>query len=274
MDSLEPRPARPLPSSIAAGLGLLLLFTSATGWAGNSRTLGAERPTGLAPEDGWVCPPCGEPCHARISAEPGACAGCGMALVERDSVPNVAVLLSEDVDALTATAPLALFAASKGCFVYTVADTTDPIRVEDSLTIVPDHDLTSAPAPDVLVLPSGYGALWDDEYVMEWVTNAARDADQILAIGTGSVVLARTGLLPENATVATEAWIAGRAAELVPGASYAADLRVRRIATMTTVRDAASAIPEALAVIERLSGTDRAVRAATRHGFEPVGEGR
>src|SRR6202049_4186247 len=75
---------------------------------------------------------------------------------------------------------------------YTVAETTRPIRASAGLTIVPDYTLESAPAPKVIVIPAQHG---HSEAMLQWIRRASKGADLTMSVCTGAMLLARTGLL-------------------------------------------------------------------------------
>lgn len=150
---------------------------------------------------------------------------------------------------------------------YTVAETTQPIRASGGMKIVPDHTLTSAPAPRVVVIPAqrGRGAP-----TLEWIRKSAKSADVIMSVCTGAFLLAQTGLL------------AGRAATTHHNgyrefAMAFPDIRLKRGARFVEDGNLASAgglssgIDLALRVVERYYG--REVATKTAYQMEYQGQG-
>ncbi|MAT06868.1 MAG: hypothetical protein CL424_17680 [Acidimicrobiaceae bacterium] len=80
--------------------------------------------------------------------------------------------------------------------------------VEPSREIEVDVAVTAAPGVDVLVVPGGLGwkQVIDDEASRTWLATAAVDAQGILAISTGSLLLASVGRL--EGRDATGHWLA------------------------------------------------------------------
>ena len=222
---------------------------------------------GSAPQESkaYMCPPCGEACHQNDYPEPGNCGTCGMKLVPREEVPHVAVLLHPDVDLLSSTLPLSMLGFSKAAVVYTVADTTDPIRSEDTLEMLPQYSFEDAPMPDVLVVPGGYGA-HEDALIVDWVRKAAAGADHVLGIGFGGILLAKTGLMDEVPVPLWPRMHAGLARR-VPDVELTGDTLVRE-GKFVLVRDAATSLEACYDLVNELGGTAKVKRAIELSGFE------
>src|SRR5712691_1500441 len=75
---------------------------------------------------------------------------------------------------------------------YTVAETTAPIRASAGLKIVPDFTFETAPPPKVIVIPAQHDAT---VAALAWIRKSAPGADLTMSVCTGAFVLARTGLL-------------------------------------------------------------------------------
>ncbi len=212
----------------------------------------------------FLCPPCGAECHFTTYSKAGSCGVCGMKLVPLASVPQVGVLLYPDVALGSSTLALAVFAASNAVRVFSVADTLDPLRLSDALEVRPQFAFADAPALDVLVLPDGFGA-WEDPLIVEWVQGAAEKARCVLAVGGGSVVLAKAGFLA-NERVPARRFLVERGKELAPGPIYEDVPGHRRAGKFFLARDTGASIGAALAVVAELAGEERALRTAEEFG--------
>src|SRR5262249_6145103 len=69
---------------------------------------------------------------------------------------------------------------------YTVAESTNPIRISGGLQIVPDYAFADAPPPKVIVIPAQRGG----PKAVDWVRNAAKTADVTMSVCTGAFLLA------------------------------------------------------------------------------------
>jgi len=226
-------------------------------------TVPARSPQGSAAA-AFVCPPCGAECHFTTYSKEGNCGGCGMKLVPLASVPQVGVLLYPDAALVSSTLALSVFSSSNAVRAFTVADTSEPLRLADALEVRPQFALADAPQLDVLVVPEGYGA-WDDPLVVEWVKGAAEKARCVVAVGAGSVVLARAGFLAGE-RVPGRPFLVERGKELAPGLVFDAELDHRRAGKFFLARDAGATIEAALAVVAEIAGEERARRTAEEFG--------
>jgi len=226
--------------------------------------LPATRLQEAAPAGPYICPPCGAECHFVEYPRAGGCPVCGMELVPLAKVPQVGVLVFPDVDLMSATMALGAFVSSNAVRAFTVADARDPVRSSDALEIVPQFELAQAPRLDVLAVPGGWGA-HEDPLLVEWVGKAAQKARFVLAVGMGSVVLGRAGLL-EGERVAAEERFAEHAKELAPKLVFDGSARLVRSGKFVTARDALGTLDGALEILAELVGEERAKRTAAGLG--------
>jgi transcriptional regulator GlxA family with amidase domain len=215
-------------------------------------------------ESRYVCPPCGAECHFDDYTKPGNCGVCGMALVPLASVPQVGVLIHPDASLGSSLPVLALFAESNAVRAFTVADTNDPVRLGDAVEVRPQFALSAAPALDVLVVPEIFG-VWDDALILDWVKEAAAKARCVLAVGPGSVVLAKAGFLAGE-RVPAKGFFLQRGKELAPEVVLDGESRWRRSGRFFLARDAEAALDASVAILGELVGAERARRAAEEFG--------
>jgi len=116
---------------------------------------------------------------------------------EHGPIP-VACLISDDAVLIDFGGPWEVFGnvmvgGSMDSFrLYTVAETTKPIRASGGMQIVPDYSIATAPAPRVIVIPAQGKP---SEAVLEWIRKSSKTADITMSVCTGAYVLAQTGLL-------------------------------------------------------------------------------
>jgi transcriptional regulator GlxA family with amidase domain len=124
---------------------------------------------------------------------------------------NVGILLFDNVEVLDFAGPFEVFSRTRlqpgvearrseegaPFRVFTVARTRDPITATGGLTVAPRHDFADAPRIDLLVVPGGFGTrrLLNDEETLGWIRRTAAVARQVTSVCTGSLLLARAGLL-------------------------------------------------------------------------------
>ncbi len=149
----------------------------------------------------FVCPPCGDgSCDTQVYSEAGTCPHCGMILINKEQVKNVAIFIHNGVEILDFSGPGEVFAAThtdKGAFnVYTVSLSTEPIVSQGFVKIIPEYALEDAPAPDIIVLPGGNtGAVSSNSKLLDWIRAVEPDLEVALSVCTGAFILQQAGLL-------------------------------------------------------------------------------
>ena len=150
---------------------------------------------------------------------------------------------------------------------YTVAETTDPVRASGGMKIIPDYTFGNAPAPKIIVIPAQDG---ETEAMLEWIRKSTKSTDVTMSVCTGAFVLAKTGLLSGKSATTHH----GAYKEL---AMEFPDIKVKRGARFVEEGNLASAgglssgIDLALRVVERYYGLQTA--SETAYQLEYQGQG-
>jgi putative intracellular protease/amidase/YHS domain-containing protein len=167
-------------------------------------------------------------------------------------------------DAGMAVNPGAMVDAFK---LYTVSESTKPIRASAGMKIIPDYSIENAPAPKVVVIPAQHSA---SRAVVDWIRKSAQSADVTMSVCTGAFVLAETGLLSGKTATTHHSSYKVMAMEHP-------DIHVRRGArfvedgNIATAGGLSSGIDLALRVVERYYGREAAER--TAYDMEYQGKG-
>ena len=178
---------------------------------------------------------------------------------------NVAILLFPDVEVLDFAGPFEVFAVTDELRdydtfnVFTVADTPASIRARNGLVVVPDHMLESCPTPHLLIVPGGAGTrrLFHQPAVLDWLRAKAQSAELVMSVCTGSLVLAKIGLLDGlRATTHHENFDELRG--LAPRTEVVETDRFVDNGKILTAAGISAGIDCSLHVIERLLGADAA----------------
>ena len=125
---------------------------------------------------------------------------------------NVAIFLFNEVEVLDFAGPFEVFSvaglrtmAEAPFNVFTVAQ-FEIIEAKNHLTIKPTYTFDHAPKADIIIIPGGGGHHADgtpfgsrkemnNPIVLNWVKEQAAQAKLVLSVCTGSLILAKAGLL-------------------------------------------------------------------------------
>ena len=107
------------------------------------------------------------------------------------------LLLFPRLTQLDMTGPFEVFSRVPGGRVHLVWKTTDPVRSDTGLAMLPDTALADCPQLDVVCVPGGPGvaALMEDEAVLAFLRAQAPGARYVTSVCTGALVLGAAGLL-------------------------------------------------------------------------------
>ena len=124
-------------------------------------------------------------------------------MTETNAKKNLAILIFPDVEVLDFAGPFEVFSVFNELNedlrlnVFTLGETPGPLKAKNGLQVVPDHTIETAPQPDYLVIPGGVGtrALLENNTVLTWISRVAGNCDHIMSVCSGSLLLAKLGLL-------------------------------------------------------------------------------
>ncbi len=170
---------------------------------------------------------------------------------------EIAFLLFDRLTTLDAIGPYEVLQRLPGADVKFVAEQPGEQRDEKGYTaLVADHSLDDVTAPDVLVVPGGFGTrpLVKNETVVDWVRSVHEHTTWTTSVCTGSLVLGAAGVL--EGIEATSHWLA---LDLL--ASFGARPTGERVVERGKVITAAgvsSGIDMALTLVDRIAGPQAA----------------
>lgn len=188
-----------------------------------------------------------------------------------NSPRTVAILIFDEVEVLDFAGPFEVFSVagrSEGAEpfrVLTVGPTGSTVRTRGGLAVTPHHSLDDCPDSDLLLVPGGFGvrALLEDRRVLDWIAHRAAQAELVLSVCTGSLLLAAAGLL-EGLEATTHHLSLDRLEQLAPSTRVHRDRRLVDTGRLVTSAGVAAGIDMSFHVLARLLGEESA-RATARY---------
>jgi transcriptional regulator GlxA family with amidase domain len=150
---------------------------------------------------------------------------------------------------------------------FTVSETTRPIRGSAGLQLVADYTFENAPQPKVIVV----GAQRGSEALHAWLRKAGQRADITMSVCTGAFQLAKAGLLSGKPATTHHDFL-DRFARQFPDIEVRRGLRfVESSPKLATAGGLSSGIDLALRVVERYFGRQAAERTAAYMEYQGRG---
>lgn len=193
---------------------------------------------------------------------------------------TVAILLFDDVEVLDFAGPFEVFSVTRELAgnqlfnVHTVGITPGTVRARNGLKVVPEHTLESVPQPDLLIVPGGFGtrALLHQPGVLDWIRRKAPKAELVASVCTGSLLLAKAGLLA-GLPATTHYQCFDLLRELAPAATVREDVRFTDTERVLTAAGISAGIDLSLHLVARLHGTETAQRTAAYMEYHWTNDG-
>ncbi len=150
---------------------------------------------------------------------------------------------------------------------FTVAETSSPVKCSGGLTVVPDHTFANAPKARLIVIP----AMGEPSpALLSWIKDASKQTDLTMSVCNGSFVLAKAGLLAGKTVTAHHGGY-GLLAATYPDITVKRGARFVDDGKISTAGGLTSGIDLALHVVERYYG--RAAAEDTARDLEYQGNG-
>jgi putative intracellular protease/amidase/YHS domain-containing protein len=150
---------------------------------------------------------------------------------------------------------------------YTVSESTSPIRTSGGMKIVPDYTFENAPAPKVIVIPA---QSQPNEATLEWIRKSTKTTDVTMSVCTGAFLLAKTGLLSGKAATTFHGAFVSFANEF-PDIHLKRGARFVEDGNLASAGGLSSGIDLALRVVERYFGREVAQKTAYNMEYQGLG---
>jgi len=189
-----------------------------------------------------------------------------------DPIP-VAFLISRNAVVIDFTGPWEVFqdvrlpTRGSAFQLYTVAETSEPVRASGGLTIVPNYSFATAPAAKLIVVPAQGGAT---DTTLEWLRDVSKRTDVTMSVCTGALLLAKTGLFNGKA-MTTHHGAYGILAAQSPGVTVIRGARFVDNGNLASSGGLTSGIDLALHIVERYFGHEVAVRTTEQLEYQGLG---
>jgi transcriptional regulator GlxA family with amidase domain len=189
---------------------------------------------------------------------------------------QVAIAIFDEVEVLDFAGPFEVFgvcgrrSGPVPFEVYTIAEGPRPVIARNGLSVNPMRVFDDASArADIVLVPGGFGTRREmrNPAMLQWVRRAAADAELVLSVCTGALILGSAGLLDGlEATTHFGAYDELQAA--APSCVVRRDMRYVDSGRIITSAGVSAGIDMSLHVVARLLGDDAARETARYMEYE------
>jgi len=191
---------------------------------------------------------------------------------------TLAILVFDDVEILDFCGPFEVFSVANGFTespafnVFTVAEKLGPVLTRGGLSVNPHHCLTDCPQANLILVPGGQGTRKEmhNPAVIDWIKEASSKAELVLSVCTGALLLAKAGLL-DGLEATTHHGAIDLLRQIAPKTTVHADRCFVDNGRVVCSAGIAAGIDMSLHIVERLLGTEVAVKTAKQMEYPFVG---
>jgi transcriptional regulator GlxA family with amidase domain len=192
---------------------------------------------------------------------------------------TLAIVLFDDVEVLDFCGPFEVFSVASGFTdppafrVLTVAEKAGPVTTRGGLSVNPHHRFADCPRPDLLLVPGGWGTRKEmhNPAVIGWIKARADQAELVLSVCTGALLLAKAGLL-ESLRATTHHSAIDLLRQTASRATVHADCRWVDNGRVACSAGIAAGIDMSLHVLARLAGQEVVEQTAREMEYPWKGE--
>ncbi|WP_420861572.1 DJ-1/PfpI family protein [Algirhabdus cladophorae] len=153
--------------------------------------------------------------------------------------------------------------------IITIAQTMDPVTSVHGQRILPDATIDDADDYDLILIPGGDSALnlLNNAPLLDWIKRASHNAERVMAVCTGTILLAASGVL-EDRRATTNKMDFTATVPLVPKVDWIKQARWVKDDKFYTSSGVSAGMDMALAVMADLYGDALAERLALTCEYE------
>jgi transcriptional regulator GlxA family with amidase domain len=182
---------------------------------------------------------------------------------------QVSVLVFDDAEVLDVAGPYEVFTVAgrrdgiEPFAVALVGVAPGSVALRGGFRVEPACSIADAPRADLLIVPGGIGTrrLMEDASLLAWIRQAAAQAELVLSVCTGALLLGKAGLL-DGLEVTTHQSALGLLRAVAPAARIRSGERFLDNGKVIVAAGVSAGIDMALHVVERLLGQELAAEAA------------
>jgi transcriptional regulator GlxA family with amidase domain len=170
---------------------------------------------------------------------------------------TLGVVLFPDFELLDVFGPVEMFGNMKGLVdIIIVAERTGAVRSAQGPSVNADHAFDDCPRLDLVLVPGGVGTYAEvgNRALIDWLRRRVPEAEIVMTVCSGTALLARTGVL-DGRRATTNKMLFHSIASEGPRVEWVKEARWVEDGKFFTSSGVSAGIDMALAVIERLSGT-------------------
>ena len=183
---------------------------------------------------------------------------------------TVGALLFPGFELLDLFGPMEMFGLLPKCYdLHLVAEEPGPVVSTQSLEAVATYSIKDRKDFDILLIPGGAGVREQqfNQPLLDWIKSAAQNAEHVLSVCSGSVMLARAGLLVGRKATSNKmswAWVK----EQAPDINWVASARWVEDGKFFTSSGVSAGMDMTLAAIAKMHGEDIARKVAIMAEYE------
>lgn len=187
---------------------------------------------------------------------------------------HIGIVLFENMEELDFVGPYEVFGMAchgqEDARVFTVAETKDPVRAFNGLTVVPDHDFSDCPPLDVVLVPGGLGTRKevDNPALVAWLRKVSADCQWVTSVCTGTLLLHEAG--PARGKRVTTHWGFVETLRERDDIEVLAGPRYVRDGNLVTAAGVSAGIDMALWLTGQIFGVERARAVQRMMQYDPA----